>query len=49
MDAVLGDTQFSGNVIICYSCVCHEDIMNFNNGLMCVSNVGPLRVSSCHA
>ena len=34
MDAFLGDTQLSGNVIIRYSSVCHDDVMNLDNGLL---------------
>ena len=34
MDAVLGDTQLSGNVMLRYSSVCHDDIINLGNGLM---------------
>ena len=35
MDAVLGDIQLSGNVTVCYSSVCHDDVMNLGNGLVC--------------
>ena len=34
MDAVLGDTQLSGIVMLCYSSVCHDDVMNIGNGLL---------------
>ena len=35
MDAVLGDTQLRGNVILCYSSVCHVHVVNLGNGLLC--------------
>ena len=35
MDVVLGDTQLSGSVILRYSSVCHDDVMNRGNGLLC--------------
>ena len=35
MDAVLGDAQLSGNVMLRYLSVCHDDVMNFDNGLLC--------------
>ena len=34
MDAVLRDTQLSGNVILRYSSLCHDDVMNLDNGLL---------------
>ena len=34
MDAVLGDTQLSGNSIHSYSPVCHDDVINLGNGLL---------------
>ena len=33
MDAVLGDTQLSGNVMFRYSSVCYDDVMNHGDGL----------------
>ena len=34
--AVLEDTQtLSGNVVLRYSSVCHDGVMNLGNGLMC--------------
>ena len=35
MDAVLGDTQLRGNVILHYSSVCHVHVVNLGNGLLC--------------
>ena len=35
MDVVLGDTQLSGNVMFRFSSVCHDDVMNLGNGLLC--------------
>ena len=35
MDAVLGNTSLSGNVMLRYSSVCHDDVMNIGNGLLC--------------
>ena len=35
MDVVLGDAQLSYNVIPRYSSVCHDNVMNLVNGLMC--------------
>ena len=35
MNAVLGYTKLSGNVILCYSSVCHDVVMNLDNGLLC--------------
>ena len=35
MDAVLGDTQLSGNVMLRYSSVCHDDVTDLGNGLLC--------------
>ena len=34
IDAILGDTQLSGNVMLRYSSVCHDDVMNLGNGLL---------------
>ena len=31
----LGDAQLSGNVILRYLSVCHDDVMNLGNNLMC--------------
>ena len=38
MVAVLGDTQLSGNVILC-----NGDIMNLGNGLLCGDGYWPSR------
>ena len=35
MEAVVGHTQLSGNVILSYSSVCLDDVMNLGNGLLC--------------
>ena len=35
IDAVLGDTELHGSVILRYSSVCIDDVMNFGNGLLC--------------
>ena len=35
MDVVLGDTQLSHNVMLHYSSVCHDDVINLGNGLLC--------------
>ena len=35
MDAILEDTQLSGNVMLRYSSVCPDDVMNLGNDLMC--------------
>ena len=35
MDEVLGSTQHNGCVILSYSSVCHDDVMNLGNGLLC--------------
>ena len=35
MDAVLGDALLSGNVILHHSSVCHDDIINLGNSLLC--------------
>ena len=35
VDVVLGDTQLNGNVILRYSSVYHDDVMNLGNGLLC--------------
>ena len=34
MEVVIGDTQLSGNVMLHYSSVCHDDVMNLGNGLL---------------
>ena len=39
MDAVLGDTHLSGNVMLPYSYVCHDDVMNVLAMVSCVVNV----------
>ena len=44
MDAVLGDTQLSGNVTLHYSSVCHDDVMNLGNGLLCGYGDWPSRM-----
>ena len=41
MDAVLGDTQLIGNAILRYSSVCHGDVMNLGNGLLCSDSDWP--------
>ena len=33
--AVLGHTQLSGNLILRYSSVCHDDIMHIDSGTLC--------------
>ena len=35
MDAVLGETQFNGNVMLRYSFVCHDAVMNLGSPLLC--------------
>ena len=35
MNVFLGDTHLSGIVILRYSSVCHGDVMNRGNGLLC--------------
>ena len=35
MDAVLGDTQLSGNVMLHYLSVYHDDVMNCGIGTLC--------------
>ena len=35
MGAVLGDTQLRGNVMLRYSSVCHDDVINRGNGHLC--------------
>ena len=35
IDEIQGDTQLSGNVTLHYSSVCHDDVMNLGNGLLC--------------
>ena len=35
MNVVLGDTQLSGNIMLCYLSVCHDHVMNLGNGLLC--------------
>ena len=42
-DVVLRDTQLSGNVMLRYSSVCHEDVMNLGNGLLCGDGDWPSR------
>ena len=32
MDAFLGDAQLSDSVMLHYSSVCHDDVMNLGNG-----------------
>ena len=34
MDAVLEDTLLIGNVILCYSSVCHDNVMNLGNDIL---------------
>ena len=51
VDEVLGDTQLSGNVILRYSSVCHDDVMDFGNGVLCGDGDWPSRSlpdSPCH-
>ena len=43
MDAVLGDTQLSGNVMLRYSSVCHDDVMNLGNDVLCDDTDWPYR------
>ena len=41
MGAVPGDTQLSGSVILHYSSVCHDDVMNLGNGFLCSDSDWP--------
>ena len=42
MDAVLKDTQPSGNVMFRYSSVCHDDVMHLGNCQLCGDADWPL-------
>ena len=43
MNAVLGDTQLSGSVMLRYSSVCYDDVMNRGNALLCGEGDWPSR------
>ena len=44
MNTVLGDTQLSGDeMLLHYSSVCHDDVMNLGNGLQCDDSDWPSR------
>ena len=44
MDAFLGDTQLSDKVKLRYPSVCHDDVMNLGNGLLCGDGTWPAQV-----
>ena len=46
MDAVLGDTKLSGNVMLRYSSVCHDDVTNLSYGLLCDDGEWPSQTGS---
>ena len=41
VDDCMGDTQLSGDVILRYSSVCHDDVMNLGNDFLCDDGVWP--------
>ena len=43
MDAFLGETQLSGIVMLRYSSVYYDDVMNLGEGLLCGDNDWPSR------
>ena len=43
MDAVLGDIQQSDNIMLCYSSVCHNDVMNLGSSFLCGDGDWPFR------
>ena len=35
MDAIKSDTKLIGSVMLLYSSICHDDVMNLGNGHLC--------------
>ena len=41
MNAITGDAQLSGRVMLRYSSISHVDVMNLGNGLLCCDSDWP--------